>query len=267
MPRSLNDWLLLVGATIAVLTCLFLAYYNITPDKQRLILLGTGIAFGCALIAVGSDLQASVTARFGAKANTLILQTWQGWASLVGWGAFTAASFHVVLTNPAWASDTFHFKVDDNLAWTGVAVGVSAIVIIRSKLAKVGSIEWGMEWVYLWSSAEVIDAVNKNLIKIKDFWEKKFKPSADDIAKYPTFFTDLEIHSTKVLNGKSKELMANVRDEIKRIRDTNIPACYPAPDATINKNAPARRYLVSAILDHMGHIELVNWAKTQGIAI
>ena len=113
------------------------------------VLLGTAIAFSCGLVAIGVDLQDSVTARLGALANTSILQSWQGWAGLLGWGAFNAAMFQVVLLNPSWASQTFNFKVDDNLAWTGLLVGLSAIIIIRSKLTKVGNVEWGVEWLYL----------------------------------------------------------------------------------------------------------------------
>ena len=267
MPRSLNDWLLLAGAVIAVLICGILAYHNTIPNKQGQLLLGTAIAFACALIAVGTDLHDSVTGRLGNLANTSILQTWQGWASLVAWGAFTAAMFHIVLINPTWASETFHFTVDNNLAWTGVAVGISAIIIIRSKLAKVGNVEWGVEWIYLWSSAQVLDAVNQRRITTKNHWDGKFRPSANDIAKHPNFFTDLETHMISILNGKSPKVQTALTQEFQRIRATLVPAGAANPNAAMNGSAPARRYLVSAILDHLGHTELVAWAKIQGITI
>src|SRR3954466_705940 len=133
MPRGTNECLLLAGAVVAALACVALIWTNLAPAKAAPLLAGSAIALACAVIAVGTDLQDSVTGRLGALANTSVLQCWQGWASLLGWGAFDAAMFHLVLLNPVWASETFHFKVDDNLAWTGLVVGVSAIVIIRSK--------------------------------------------------------------------------------------------------------------------------------------
>jgi hypothetical protein len=84
MHRSLTDWLLLSGAAIVVLAAGILIYVNVAPVTEEQsgnlvpLLLGTAIAFGCALVAVGTDLQSSVTNRLGALANTSILQCWQG---------------------------------------------------------------------------------------------------------------------------------------------------------------------------------------------
>jgi hypothetical protein len=157
MPRF-NDGLLLAGATVITGAALGLSYYNLAlgpnPQNGLMCFLGSLIALACALIAIGIDLQDAVTARLGVLANTSILQCWQGWACLLGWGAFNVAMFQIVLLYPKWASETFHFEVGNNLASTGLLVGVSAMIIIRSKLMKVNNIEWGVEWLYLWSSAQ-----------------------------------------------------------------------------------------------------------------
>jgi hypothetical protein len=46
------------------------------------------------------------------------------------------------------------------------------------------------------------------------------------------------------------------------LRTTYIPAGNTTPDDTINASVPARRYLVSAVLDHLGHADILAWTKT-----
>jgi hypothetical protein len=267
MPRSFNDCVLLVGGAIAVFAALGLTVYNVKQGSvpqagSSLLLLGTLIALLCALIAIGVDLQDSVTTRLGALAYTSILQSWHGWASLLGWGAFTIGMFQLVLLYPTWASQTFHFEVSDNLLSAGFLVGVSAMIIIRSKLAKVGNIEYGGEWLYLWSSAQVLSAVNRKRIASKSRWEGKFQVFVINLAKYPDFFTDLETNITGILLGLSKTTQAALTVEFQRIRSTYIPAGDPNPTNTINGSILARRYLVSAVLDHIGHTDILAYTNT-----
>src|SRR5436309_9269342 len=122
MPRF-NDCLLLAGAIIVMVAALGLGYYNLAHGSHAQnslpFLLGTSIALACALIAIGIDLQDAVTTRLGVLANTSILQCWQGWATLLGWGAFNVTMFQIVLLDPKWASETFHFEIGNNLASTG----------------------------------------------------------------------------------------------------------------------------------------------------
>jgi hypothetical protein len=273
MHRSPTDWLLLGGAVIAVLAALVLTYANVAQaagaQSGNLIplSLGTAIAFWCAVIAVGTDLQSSVSNRLGALANTSILQCWQGWASLVGWGAFDATMLQIVLRNPVWASQTFHFDISSNLLWAGLVVGISAIIIIRSKLFKQGEVEWGAEWIYLWSAAQVLDAVNQHRIAIKRHWEGKFRSASDNIAAYANFFTDLESHMTAVLRGMPPATQAALTQEFQRLRTNYPPAGGQTADDAVNGNAAARRYIVSAVLDHVGDSTLVEWANGAGIQI
>jgi hypothetical protein len=173
--------------------------------------------------------------------------------------------FQIVLINPSWASQTFHFDVGSNLPWAGLVVGISAIIIIRSKLFKQGNVEWGAEWAYLWSSAQVLDAVNRKRINIKRRWESKLRSSADNFAKYPTFFTDLETHMSGILQGKPQQTQAALIQEFQQLRAKYVPAGDPNPDATINTSGPARRYLISVVLDRVGHAELIAWATPQGM--
>jgi hypothetical protein len=273
LPRSFTDWLLLVSAAVAVVAVLILTYTNVAPTADAKpgnllpLLSGTAVAFACALVAVGTDLQNSVNGRLGALANTSILQSWQGWSSLIGWGAFDAAMFQIVVTNPTWASQTFHFDVGNNLPWAGLVVGISAIIIIRSKLFKQGNVEWGAEWIYLWSSAQVLDAVNRKRINIKHLWEGKFRACTDDHGKYPTLFTDLEKHMSGILQGKAQQTQAALTQDFQQLRGKYVPSGDPNPDATINMSLPARRYLISALLDRVGHADLISWARSTGVML
>ena len=76
-------------AVVAAVTmiCFNINHGTIKQVGASSVLLGTAIAFSCGLVAIGVDLQDSVTARLGALANTSILQSWQGWAGLLGWGS------------------------------------------------------------------------------------------------------------------------------------------------------------------------------------
>lgn len=260
--------LLATGAFVMALLAMAMTYFNGTANAHlTLFLLGTMVALGCALIAIGIDLQASVSSRLGALANTSILQSWQGWACLIGWGMFCVVMFQIAQLYPDWASETLHFKVNDNLMSTGLIVGISALVIIRSKLTKVNEIEWGGEWLYLWSSAQVLDAVNRRRVYVKREWETKLDPYVSNLVGQPTLFTDLENYITPLLAGWAPKTQTAVTTELSRLRGTYIKQGDPNPDATINQSVPARRYLISAILDHLGNAEIQNFAIQRGLKL
>jgi hypothetical protein len=197
---------------------------------------------------------------------TSIFTCWQGWLSLAIWGIFDAGMYHFILNHREWASSTLGFAVDQNLLGTALAVGVSAIVVIRSKLAKVGTFEVGGEWAYLWSRAQVLDAVNKKRITKKTGWERRFKTAAEATKNVPMFFTDLEVYVKGLLQGRP-DIKQTVTDQIVDLRKQYIPSGDQDPDSTINGNDRARRYLVSLALDYLGHRVLESWAKANKIAI
>lgn len=272
MSLSINDIFLATGTAVALGAAGVLCRVGLGSDAFKTVssiglMEGVLIAFLSAIIAVGIDVQSSVNLRLGVKANTFILRRWQGWFSLLTWGAFNAAMFQVVVLNPNWAAQTFGFKVGDNLQWTGLTVGVSAMLLIRSKLMKINNVELGFEWIYLWTSAQVLNAVNLHRIKIKRRWEEKFKPSVEDIAGHPSFFSDLEAYFKDVSQGSPEKTQAAVLQEFQRLRTNYVPSGAADPDSAINVSVPARRYAVSAVLDHLGQTELLAWAKNKGIAI
>lgn len=230
------------------------------------LVLGTLVAFACAVVAVGVDLQDAVKTQLGALANTFVLQCWQGWAALFAWGIFDAGMYHVILNNQQWASNTFGFDVKQNPLLLGIVVGVSAVVVIRSKLAKVGNFEVGGEWLYLWSRATVLNAINKRRVRIKRTWQAKFRAAIHDTAGLPTFFTDLEAEIRGRVAGRP-DISTSILAQLDDLRKQYVPTGDPNPDATINRSERARSYLVSLGLDYFGHRDLQEWATASGIVL
>jgi hypothetical protein len=237
------------------------------PTFDGQLVLGTLIAFACAVVAVAIDLQDAVRARMGGFANTSVLLCWQGWLALGFWGLFDAIMYHVILHNKEWASRTFGFTVEENLLWTGLAVGLSAVIVIRSKLAKIGNVEIGGEFAYLWSRAKVLDAVNRRRIDKKQKCQGgKTKDAIADIVAYRTLFTDLEVHLRELARGRP-DISAAVISQIDDLRKTYIKTGDPDPDKTINENKRAREYLVNIALDYFGHRDFRRWTKDNQIPI
>jgi hypothetical protein len=218
---------------------------------------GMGVAFVLAVIVVASDIQSAIKAQLGSLANTFVLAVWQGWIVVLGWGLVVAAIFQVIINHPDWAKSTFNFDVSENTLLAGIAVGISAIVVIRSKLMKIGNIEIGGEWAYLWSRAFVLKAVNQVRFEIRVTGEKLYKPAAEDLIKYPTFFTDLERWIVENIKGYEPTLAAKISAQINEVKKQ----AKAFPDQDVN----ARTYLVGIALDFMSPGELKSWAQVYKI--
>ena len=269
------------GNCVLLLFCLIifaslsigLTLHNMSPDAKGAhsnlinLILGNVIAFATAAIAVGFDLQNAVNDRLGKLENIAVLGEWLGWLTITVWGLFDVVIFQVVLINPNWASHTLDFDVSTNVLLTAVISGLSAVLIIRSKLLKLGHIEWGCEWFYLWSSARVLFAVNRRRIEIKAKWERKLSGPVNDIAALPNFYTELEAHSLAIARGVSPVVELALTQECNGLRSKYPTSSGQPQDMGVNNNSDARRYLVSAVIDHLGHEVLKNWTKQAGIAI
>lgn len=218
---------------------------------------GSAVAFGLAAVAVGFDVQDTVRARLGELANTSVLMTWQGWAVLFGWGLFDALLYFYIINNPQWATNTFNFDVAGNKVWAGAVVGVSAVLIIRSKLAKIGSVELGGEFAYLWSRAYVLDAVNGVRVQKRIENEKQYASAARDISKYPSLYTELAAWIDDRSKGKSEAARALIMAQMSEIKRQAKPS--PA-DADQDPNA--RKYLFGLAIDYFKPAEIEAWDAT-----
>ncbi len=219
---------------------------------------GLIVAFAAAVAAIGIDLQDAVKAQLGELANTSVLKVPQGWVVLIAWGLFDAGLYLAIISHPAWASNTFGFSVSDNALSAGLAVGISAVFLIRSKLAKVGTVEVGGEYAYLWSRAYVLASVNSVRTQKRMLALRRYDPITIDLASYPTLFSDLESWLRQLAPGMpsaSPKIVAQI-DEIKR-------QTSGAPD----RDANARKYLIGLTIDFMGPANLDKFAAASGIKI
>lgn len=221
---------------------------------------GTIAALALAACTVGADMQQAVKARLGVVANTFVLSAWQGWMVISAWSVAVAIVFLVVIQHPKWASSTFQFDVPNNAIAAGVAVGISAVIVIRSKLAKIGNIEVGGEWAYLWSRAYVLNAVNQIRVRSRIQGERLYNPIALDVAQYPEFFSRLEDWLTRWGDGKDLLIKEEVEAQIIEIKKQ---VGSGAPDQDVN----ARKYLVGIMLDYTPPHEFNKFASDERLPL
>jgi hypothetical protein len=210
---------------------------------------GILVAFLTAVVAVWLDIHDTMKAQLGSSRMWGLLVR-EGWWFLLVWGIFDAALFLIILHNPNWAQSTFGFNLNANKIVAGAAVGLSAVFVIRSKLTKIGNVELGGEWVYLWSRAYVLGAVSQRWgiqrIKLLNTYELITK----DAGKYPKFYTDLEGWILTQLNTAPDD-KEGVRAQMERIRKST---------ADPGKDANARADLTAVALDFLGPKRLEEWA-------
>lgn len=214
-------------------------------------LAGGLVAFALAVVAVGVDIQQTIQSRLGNGANTSVLAVWQGWIILAMWGFCDAGLYIAILANPDWAKATFPFVVSGNKLWAGVIIGVSAVIIIRSKLAKVADVEIGFEWAYLWARAFVLTSVNKERARKRVASEKRYYPMADDVAKFPGLFTDLKKWIELMAKGLDEQRQTAVLTQLAEISRTST-ANSSSPD----KDVDARRNLMGLAFDYFTTSEI-----------
>lgn len=212
---------------------------------------GSFIAFALATVAVAIDVQDTIRARLGQLANTSILSVPQGWLMIVAWGLFDAVLYLVIVAHPEWARNTFLFDVDQNKVMAGVAVGISAVFVIRSKLAKVGNVELGGEFAYLWSRAYVLDAVTRAKVQKRIANEKRYGLFAENIAKYPSLFTDLSNWLIARADGKPDEVKSRIGVQVGEIRKN----AKPVPE-NADQDPNARKYLFGVAMDFFTPAEI-----------
>lgn len=219
--------------------------------------IGMFVAFGAAVFAVGVDLQQTIKTQLGKKADTSVLAVREGWMILLGWGVVVALMYLYVLHHKEWAKTAFGLDVGRDSLLAGLAVGLSAVLIIRSKLAKVGTFEIGGELAYLWSRAYVVKAVNQVRMQKRDSAVNRYQSVVDDIAGNPELFSKLEewmIEAAKPMD----DIAPAMKEQIDTLKNGAVNG---QPD----KDPKARKYLVRVALDYFSVSGLDSFAKANGI--
>jgi hypothetical protein len=214
---------------------------------------GIAIAFALAFVAIAFDIQDAIKSRLGDGANTSVLTVRQGWLVLVGWSLFDVALYMAALSHPTWARQTFGFDIANNKLAAGVVVGLSAVIVIRSKLAKVSNVELGFEWAYLWSRAYALTSVNRARFQARVQCEGKYFPFALDTTNYPTLFSSLERWLRVRAEDLEQGACLKVKNQIDEIRKRTA-----APD----HDPDARKYLFGVAFDYLSPREIKDWGDT-----
>jgi hypothetical protein len=213
--------------------------------------LAAAIAFVCAAVAVGFDAQTEVRTRLGRLYGTSILRTLPGFVFIIFWGVVDVVIFVVFLFNHDWAKRAFNIEIEQNLAWTGLVVGLSAVLIIRTNLATVGSFQVGGELAYSLSRASLIDWLNRARGRARRSFLGRYRTICKDTAGKPNYFTSLERVLVDLALGS--EQRGEIEKQLAKIKAT-VPNPQ-SPDAV----AIAREDLTALVYDYFGPTEVDRW--------
>lgn len=165
-------------------------------------------------------------------------------------GAVDVALYFAFLSNHEWAKRAFNVEVEKNLLWTGLVVGLSAVLIIRTNLATVGNFQIGGEYAYTWSRALLIDILNRTRARARRAFITKYRPPCKDVASYPKYFTSLE-DTLKTL-AQGSDFRAEIEQQLATLRKNgNDP----------NADAAAREGLTGLVYDYFGPKEVKSWSE------
>ncbi len=146
---------------------------------------GGVIAFLCAAFAVGFDAQTEVGGQLGRRYGTSILRAWPAYVFIIGWGSVDVGFYVAFLFNHDWAERAFNVHVEQNLLLTGVVVGLSAVAIVRTNLATVGSFQIGGEYFYVWSRSFLIDSLNRRRVQARDAFLRHYRSYCETFQVIP----------------------------------------------------------------------------------
>lgn len=212
---------------------------------------GAAVAFLCAAVAVGADAQTELKTRFGGGVHgTSILASVPGIFFLVFWGLVDSIFFVVFLNNHEWAKRAFNIEVEDNVLMTGAVVGLSAILIIRTNLATVGSVQLGGELAYSWSRSFLIDRLNRKRVTDRSSFLRRYRASCYDLATYPKYLASLGDRLTDLAGGNANQ--AKIKEELTKI----------TAEAT-GEPGRARENLTKLVYDYFGPKVVDTWADDE----
>ena len=212
---------------------------------------GASIAFLCATIAVGANAQTEVKARFGSGLHgTSILLSKPGLLFLAFWGLVDAVFFMVFVNNHDWAKRAFNIEVEDNVLMTVAVVGLSAILIIRTNLATVGSVQLGGELVYSWSRSYLIDQLNRKRVSDRRAFMQRYRSYYRDVAGYPNYLVSLGNTLTNLAGGSANA--AKIKEDFAKLKT----------EAAANA-IESRESLTGLVYDYFGPKAVDDWAKVE----
>lgn len=218
---------------------------------------GLAIAFALGALAVWLDIRDTLKSQLGASTTMTTMLAGQGWWFLLAWGSVDALIFLIVISHPVWAKATFQFDFDQNKLLAGATVGLSAVFVIRSKLTKIGNVEIGGEWAYLWSRAYLLSSVSQRWGLERIGLLADYETVTKDPVKFPNFYTDLEHWLTE-----QSKVVPDDKDFV--IGQMALIRKQAAANILLDPNA--RRDLAGLGIDFLGPTNFEKWAKRLGYA-
>jgi hypothetical protein len=181
------------------------------------------------------------------------LKDWPGWVFILVWGVVVAVLFRVFLRHHDWAQRAFNVEIGDNLLAAGFVVGLSAILLIRTNLATIGSVQVGGEYAYTASRAFLIDPLNRKRVKARKAFLRRHQEACADAGTYPRLFGEAETHLGALAMGSPHQ--ATLQSELANLRQS-VQASDP------NTDSAARRSVIGLFYDYFGPKEVDDWVNS-----
>lgn len=211
---------------------------------------GALVAFVFACISVATDLQDELhRVAKGPRTGTQVLGSKYAVVFVIGWGAVGVVAYCVAQGFPEWFEKAFSLKLDKNNLLTGLLIGASTVVIIRSNLITVAKMPIGGEFFYSLTRARVVFVMNKRRgAQRADFL--RAQRAYADIQAYPNYFTKMEAHIALI--GPPLPTFGSMTTEI-----ASIKAASRTPDGDVG----ARQSLTGLMYDYFGAEEVLAWGN------
>jgi hypothetical protein len=209
------------------------------------------VSFLFACVSVGKDLQDELHhVAKGPRTGTKVVGSECAWLFVIAWGCVGIVAYGIAQNYPEWFEKAFSLKLDKNNLLTGLLIGASTVVIIRSNLITVAKMPIGGEFIYSRTRARVVFIMNKRRGLARADFLKVKKTYTDDTQSYPNYFTKMDQHIALI--GPPLPTFGSITTEIASIK---------AGSQTPDQDAAARAALTGVMYDYLGPSEVETWGR------
>ena len=220
-------------------------------------LLGGLAAFVCSGGTIYADIHQAIKKQIGDYVAATPSATWGGSGVVLLWAMISTFLYFQAINHEDWAKTALPFDLTQNLIFAGITIGLGSISIIQSKLLKFGDKEVGLEFVYIRTKSYALSETNKSRAKYRRKHMNRYKGIANNFAKYPKLFEDIEgfINEMSLTYEKEKkEIISGQIDNIKSLYAT-----------TYDTETNARHSVIGIAIDYIGHSELDSYCRDNNI--
>jgi hypothetical protein len=142
----------------------------------------------------------------------LVLASWIVWPVC---GLFALFAFAYSATHPSesnWISQAISLGAPDNFS-RGFTVGMSVLVLIRSKVMTAGNSEVGLEYFYNVGRAWILKSVNRKRVRIKNNF---LDGHIDRMMAKANFQANLLTFAVEIVASESEAIRNSMRDQFEK---------------------------------------------------